>query len=285
MVDEDLHINTSLTTSRVLSAVSLIGIAIIASFGVVGITKNITSQRSSVVNADKSVSELTSAATLRRLSYDPHTMFQEDKPNFVNYKILSTHKALIEPHAPMVLEISNPVESSNYLFSACEISEDGTVESSNCYEGALLYSSWDGEDAESESLVPVTIPCEPYDTFSITVSEYDASDDTLLAQSVFTSLCIYVRRDIASLTASDLNETMDAMHSLWEYTEEEGQQQFGENFHAALYFSEAHFFSAAQRDSDHIHEVRMLNERTANKCLYCTGLGICTTAHQVHILV
>jgi hypothetical protein len=47
---------------------------------------------------------------------------------------------------------------------------------------------------------------------------------------------------------------MDAMHRLYELTEEEGQQLYGENFHNASYYTALHFFNAGWRDADHIHE-------------------------------
>ena len=56
------------------------------------------------------------------------------------------------------------------------------------------------------------------------------------------------------LTSDDLSSTLDIMYKLWEVSEEEGQELFGENFHSASYFSEAHNFNAAWRDADHIHE-------------------------------
>lgn len=37
-------------------------------------------------------------------------------------------------------------------------------------------------------------------------------------------------------------------------SEEEGQELYGSNYHSIDWFTEAHMFNAAQRDSDHIHE-------------------------------
>jgi len=47
---------------------------------------------------------------------------------------------------------------------------------------------------------------------------------------------------------------MDTMHTLWEYTDEEGQEKFGSNFQNSTWFTRAHYFGASQQDADHIHE-------------------------------
>ncbi len=44
-------------------------------------------------------------------------------------------------------------------------------------------------------------------------------------------MCIYVRREIRSVSESDLNDFLDASHVLWEYNDAEGQKKFGEDFH------------------------------------------------------
>jgi hypothetical protein len=40
-----------------------------------------------------------------------------------------------------------------------------------------------------------------------------------------------VRREIRSVSESDLNDFLDASHVLWEYNDAEGQKKFGEDFH------------------------------------------------------
>jgi hypothetical protein len=68
------------------------------------------------------------------------------------------------------------------------------------------------------------------------------------------ALCMYVRREMSTLTESDLDATMDAMYTMWSVESEKGQALYGDDYHAASWFTEAHVFNAAQRDSDHIHE-------------------------------
>jgi len=65
---------------------------------------------------------------------------------------------------------------------------------------------------------------------------------------------MYVRREISSLNENDLADTMDAMYTLWSTQETEGQAAYGDNYHSASYFLEAHHFNAATQSSDHIHE-------------------------------
>ncbi len=40
-----------------------------------------------------------------------------------------------------------------------------------------------------------------------------------------------MRREIRSVSESDLNDFLDASHVLWEYNDAEGQKKFGEDFH------------------------------------------------------
>jgi hypothetical protein len=197
--------------------------------------------------------DFTYNATLRRLTYDPPQVFQVGKPQFVQYKILENYSAIIEPGAQMILDISVPNIASHFSFTVCNATDE---EASNdpCISGYIKYRSWDGVDETSDDLSPVSLSCQPYEKFAVTVNEFDSSTEALISSFVFQALCLYIRRDITSLTADDLSETMDAMYALWTYEEDEGQDKFGDSYHSALYFSEAHFFSAAQRDSDHIHE-------------------------------
>ena len=40
-----------------------------------------------------------------------------------------------------------------------------------------------------------------------------------------------MRREIRSVSESDLDDFLDASHVLWEYNDAEGQKKFGEDFH------------------------------------------------------
>jgi len=52
----------------------------------------------------------------------------------------------------------------------------------------------------------------------------------------------------------DLNRALDAMLVLYTLDEDEGIAKYGDNFHSSTHFTEWHYFNAAQRDADHIHE-------------------------------
>lgn len=45
------------------------------------------------------------------------------------------------------------------------------------------------------------------------------------------------------------------MHTLWQYSTDEGAEIYGAAFQSIHYFLELHHFNAAWRDADHFHEV------------------------------
>jgi hypothetical protein len=87
----------------------------------------------------------------------------------------------------------------------------------------------------------------------IPVVEYNSNGD-VLRTTTGQGMCIYVRREIRSLSGTDLATTMDAMHTLWSVSEEEGQETYGSNFHSSSYLLKFHHFNAAWQEGDHIHE-------------------------------
>jgi len=101
---------------------------------------------------------------------------------------------------------------------------------------------------------PINVDCSPRDVYTITVVEYNPDSRVSRNEFTGTALCMYVRREIRSLTSADLNATMDAMYTMWAMSESAGSKKYGSNFHAATYFVEAHEFNSAQQDSDHMHE-------------------------------
>ena len=184
--------------------------------------------------------------TLTRSGYIPLIYFSNPS-SILQYKSLSGHTAVVEPFAPMSLFIlSDTVDNSSdddyYVFSLCSA---GSTDSNDCEEGRY--------DKENDDNIDATFECLVNDVIDLTVTKYD-KDDAVLAVAFGTALCIYVRREIRGLTASDLRATMDAMYSMWSMSDEEGQDSYGENFHSSKYFTEAHHFNAAWQDGDHIHE-------------------------------
>jgi hypothetical protein len=149
--------------------------------------------------------------------------------------------------------------------------EDG---SNSCASGAL--STTDATLSQ-----PIKMACSPYDEMDITISSYENSK--LISTSTGTAVCMYVRREIRSLTESDREAMLDAMHTLWVVSENEGNLQsikavgllfvnlhwpdfthasfffsgrelYGSNYHDATFLLEFHHFNAAWQDADHIHE-------------------------------
>jgi len=133
--------------------------------------------------------------------------------------------------------------SSHYFkFSLCDKNDK-----SQCIINNEYYSF----DSDNNNLIEV--PCVSYDYYILYVDEYNNNDE-LQSSTEGNVLCMYVRREIQSLSADDLESTMESMYALWSTSEEEGQAKYGSNFHNSTYFASAHDFNAAWVDSDHIHE-------------------------------
>lgn len=182
--------------------------------------------------------------TFIREGYSVLPYFQNNASSILKYSILDDYNAIMEPYVEMefeLLEDEDLTSSSTYRYSLCQ-SDDYMV----CYKGE--YSPKNAEQS-----VSVTIECSPYMTYDISVSEMD-SENHVVRKGKGKAICMYVRREISSLSSSDLDDTMDAMYTLWSVSEEDGQALYGSNYHSSSYFSGAHDFNAAQQDADHIHE-------------------------------
>jgi hypothetical protein len=63
---------------------------------------------------------------------------------------------------------------------------------------------------------------------------------------------------------------MDAMYAMWVTTDEDGQEQYGDNYQSAKYLLEYHFFNAAWQDAG---EWAALVAAVAwTSALHCTAL-------------
>ena len=102
--------------------------------------------------------------------------------------------------------------------------------------------------------ISVNIKCQAFDKYTISIKEFSSENDEELRDSIGTAMCIYVRREIRSLTETDLDNMLDAMYTLWSVDEKEGQELYGVDYHSASYFLNIHHFNAAWQDADHIHE-------------------------------
>ena len=193
--------------------------------------------------------------TLFRSGYDPLPYFSEDASDIIKYNILSSYTAIIEPYAPMELELfdsSNLKKGLTYYYTICEIESFNSSIASNCFSSKKT-------KVTSET---IQIKCTPQSLYYITVNELKKG--SISATSNHYAICMYVRREIRSLSVDDLTATMDAMYELWANTESEGQSKYGESFHGAGYFAEAHTFNAAQQDSDHIRKFKYCNTSHAS---------------------
>lgn len=236
------------------------------------ISSNSSSSGSRTVNLKKSSLRF----TLARSGYSPLTYFTDAASKFLKYSFLEDYSAIIEPYAPMsVYFLDDSLASrsgSIYNFSACSVT-DG----SKCVTGSSL------------SQPNITVDCKPFDELIVSIL-FESNNHSIEYSQIYAK-CMYVRRDIESLTPEDLALTMDTMYELWKRDEIKGQKHYGSDFHryiiilcidslpsfalpylrlflyrtnvtrvdkyllcSALYFLEAHFFNSATQPSDHIHE-------------------------------
>lgn len=219
--DDDEYLNPSYKYpifSIVFSvAFSLLSIGILVSF------KNLENITQNTIGL--SASEPLSF-TFKRRGYPVLDHFKSQTQ--LSYAFLENVQAIVEPYANMTLYVDNQDIYHIYDYVVCSDADN------SCQTGKL------GSTINSE----VNFACNPYDSFSVTV------DNTYVGSAI----CMYVKREISSLTAEDLEKTMDAMYTLWSTSEEDGQRIYGDNFHSATYFAEAHHFNAGGRVADHIHE-------------------------------
>lgn len=196
----------------------------------------------SAFNADSSGSSssassiLSSSITLKKDGYD--AIGQYGQSAYLKYTFLNSYDSVIEPHSDMLLHIGSEAYTAEHTYKYTVCSSDNT-----CQEGIV----------QSTEYTTVNFDCSPYDKFTISVYELNALG-SLVDSADINGVCMYVRRDIESLTEADLDSTMNAMYKLWEVSEEDGQALYGDEFHSAKYFTEAHHFNAGGPISDHIHE-------------------------------
>jgi len=200
---------------------------------------------SSIVDEDTNSTSTTTTTTtttslqwsMTRSGYNP-VVIDDD---LLSYKILEGVDTLIEPHATNALFVTGITSDVYYRYQLCP--EDP---GSDCYYGVLSLNKMLVEET--------TIECEPYARYTVVIKEYNARTDAEEDNFEGTAQCMYVRREIRSLSDADLESTLDAMYALWSTEEEDGQELYGEDFHSASYLLKIHHFNAAWQDADHIHE-------------------------------
>lgn len=181
--------------------------------------------------------------TFNRKDYEPLPYFLSDADSTLTYKFLDKYAAVIEPYTDTELYVEDYDSSTNtdyyFEYELCKADDD-----TSCVSGKI----------SNEGSVSVYVKCEPYDEYEITVVKYSYVDGSKMGKTNGIGLCMYVRREMRSLSRDDLDTTMDTMYALWTTSDVEGAKLYGDNYHSAEYFVKAHHFNAAWQDSDHIHE-------------------------------
>jgi hypothetical protein len=151
--------------------------------------------------------------TFYRTGYDVLDQFLPEKSTVLKYKFLSTYDGVIEPFGTMhLLPLSfDNYTSYDYKYTVCPDAKSSDSSSVECKHGDLKA---DGSET------PFAIACDPYDTFKVQVTEYYTDDAPVFAgktrrKADGAMMCMYVRRELRTLTESDLNDTMTAMATLW----------------------------------------------------------------------
>jgi hypothetical protein len=179
---------------------------------------------------------------LRRLGYPTIDLDHE----FMKYKFLDEMSDVIEPYAPMELAVDGYDGTDvYYAFSVCK---SGSTASADCSYGKTAV---DVPDVTSSQAY---VACSPFDTLDVSVDQVEISSGTILNTAVTQAKCMYVRRELRSLTDDDLGKTMDALYAVYAVGDEEGQEKYGSEYHSYSYALRFHHFNAAWRESDHIHE-------------------------------
>lgn len=169
---------------------------------------------------------------LKRIGYSFIPL--DNKP--LVYANLASHTTVIEPHADTELYLTAADDSMFYKYSLCN--SDG----SSCYNGHF-------STATNYQSKGINVPCSPGDKFTLTYSSFDLVSQEKLSSETGTAVCMYVRREIRSLTAADLSKTMDAMYALWSTSKDDGIAKYGAKFKTASYFTNLHHFNAAWQDA------------------------------------
>lgn len=180
--------------------------------------------------------------TMARDGYDALPYFSSD---MTFYSVLSGFDGIIEPYTEnnIVVLDEQVDQNSYYSYSICPT--DTSVDGWDCTYGSYFSNG---------SSAPVKLSCKPHDSYTISIKKYDISTETLMATDDGKVLCLYVRRELRSLSPEDLVKALDAMHTLWTIEEDEGQEIYGPTYHSVAYLAHYHYFNSAWQDSDHIDE-------------------------------
>jgi hypothetical protein len=134
---------------------------------------------------------------------------------------------------------------NNYEFTECSVKD-----STDCQSGSITNNI----DTNSQATKNILLSCTPYNTYTLTVTQKSIESGNIIGQTSGKALCLYVRREVRTLSSGDLSKFLDASFVLDELSEEEGTKKYGGNFHPISYLTRFHHFNAAQQDQDHIHD-------------------------------
>jgi hypothetical protein len=152
-------------------------------------------------------------------------------------------------------EANEDYEEGQYVYKYTITPEVGdtmtvyTTDDSTATSNVTSVEGWDYQDT-------VKVACSPLvETFELTVVQYDAdTKEATGKEETGYLMCHYVRREMRSLSESDMTKTMDAMATMWTVSEDDGVATYGSSYHNYAYLLEFHYFNAAWRHSDHVHE-------------------------------
>ena len=258
---------TSLPFSRALSAALLVVLSLLAFMGLDAYRRgggggsasssSSSSSSSSVLSlaARGKSSKTTTTKTLskkkiadyglQRVGYSQYSYFGDDASDVLTYKILKDSNAIIEPYADMGMRYyGNDIDEDDLSYYSYKVFDK---ESGEELSAGKFHPNDSGLDDN------VNVACSPLSDLEVVVHKYQ-EDNSFELSFTLNAKCIYVRRELRSLTSDDLDKTMDAMYAMWSTADAEGQTVYGADFHSATFFAEMHDFNAAWMDGDHIHE-------------------------------
>lgn len=250
--DEECRGARPYSTTYLQSSIAVIivgGITILGSLFV--FTSNASASFRSVSNFARplNMNEANSLSfTLQRVNYAPLPYFSDKykAENIAQYKFLSDYTAVIEPYADMQLFFYDGGNSDSvYTYEVCESLSDGK----SCQSRKVL-----NYGTTSVSNEGVYFQCTAHDKYEISVTEYNNDESEILQQTKSSAICMYVRREIRSLTQNDLQKYLMASAALDTMSEQEGQEKFGSNYHDSSYLTKYHYFHSAWQSADHFHE-------------------------------
>ena len=204
-------------------------------------------EESTVISAYGAAISSSKKWSMQRTGYDPLPYFPTDgtSTDSRNYAFLDSYDGIIEPGVKNELFIHGFSTASSKYYYSYEVCNGET-----CSTG-LLYP----DTGKKASLsVGVTLSCTPHDELSVVITKLTQNGNSIKGVTSGTLKCIYVRREMHSLTSEDLSAAMDAMYTMYSISEEDGQTLYGQSFHNSTYYTKAHHFNAAWQDADHIHE-------------------------------